>query len=104
MLPELADAETPAEESFVYVKAMSGTERGLWEKRLNAGRKKGDPPNYERYYAQLVAATACDGAGVLLFSEADIPDIGAQSVKALMRIVEAGERLNGLTEEDRRNL
>ncbi len=77
----------------VYVRTMTGSQRDAFE----AAQIK-DP--YRDIRARMATYTVCDESGALLFTEADIPSLGAKSVRALDKIFALACRLNGVSKED----
>ena len=57
-------------------------------------------PNLKAFNAGVFVGTAYDPeSGAKLFTEADIPVLKQKSAAAIQRIVDAGTRLSGLTDE-----
>lgn len=82
----------------VYVRTMTGTERDAFETAIyNSTAKR---VNTENIRARLAAATLCDDKGVLLFAPKDLAALGAKSAKALDRVYETAQRLNGMSAKD----
>lgn len=81
----------------VIVRTMTAKDRDSFEAGLldNKGNR-----NLINIRARLAQLTVCDEQGQLLFSEEDVPLLGAKSCKALDRILPVAKRLNGLSEED----
>ena len=48
------------------------------------------------FRARLVARTVCDESGTPLFTDADIPALTRKSAKAMDRVVDVAQRLNGI--------
>lgn len=102
--PEWAD-DGPPEECFVFVKRMRPRERDAWEISVS---KKGDglpkevaaTARMDNFTASLCAATICDEAGKLLFSAAEVDDLGQVDAVALKRCYRAATKLNGMDEKE----
>ena len=61
--------------------------------------------NLEDFRAKLVVATVCDEKGILLLQPADAPILSQNmTARSLEVIVEAAQKLNKITEEDKENL
>jgi len=101
-------------ESFVYVTEMTGKQKELWERSLinesaiMQGSKKGNQAptvKLDDFKAKLAVMTICDEKGELQLKPADAHTLN-ESIKAswLEKIVEAAQRLNKITEEDREEL
>ncbi|MFO8014747.1 MAG: phage tail assembly chaperone [Phycisphaerae bacterium] len=82
----------------VYVRVMTAAERDAWENDLYARQQKGQALKNVR--ARLAVRVLVDEAGRRLFSDDDAAALGAKSGRALDRIFEAAQRLNGLGPED----
>lgn len=86
----------------VYVRSMTGDERDEFESSLYEQKGSSRQRNLEHLRARFCARVMVDENGERLFSDkqSDIDKLGRKSVKALDRIFEVGQRLNGLREED----
>jgi hypothetical protein len=84
--------EVPEWGETIHVRVMSGTQRDQFESAFLKDRSTA--------MTRLVALTACDEAGNLLFTEADVPALGHKSWTALQTIFNAAARLNKLSEKD----
>lgn len=96
----------------VMVRVMPQIEKERFIKSIRKIRQGPDPDNpgktIEKFYvelegsgAALVAATACDTEGNLLFQEKDIQALNQKSSAPIKRITDMAERLNGLNDEAR---
>ena len=96
--------EVPEWNGTVYIRTMTGEERDRFEASLVRidGAKFEDITRNLR--ARLVCLTAVDENGESLFTLDDIQKVGAKSSKALDRLYEVAERINGLTEKDVKDL
>lgn len=84
----------------VYVKTMTGTERDGFEEAVMAGRGRNRQVNLENFRAKLCVRTICDSSGKRLFGNADIQIVGEKDARALQRVFEAAQKLNGMTPEE----
>lgn len=87
----------------VGVKVMSGTERDAYEAaayRLREGNPADKASFFQHARARLVAATACNEKGELLFTMRQLVALGAKSANALDIVFEKAQRLNKLGAED----
>jgi len=84
----------------VFIRSMTGAERDAFENAQIEGRGKDRKVNLANLRARLVAATACDGEGKLLFSKEDAAALGGKSSAALDRCFEVAQRLSRLSRED----
>ncbi|CAJ8906377.1 hypothetical protein ISF62_18215 [Burkholderia pseudomallei] len=82
----------------VIIRTMTGTQRDAYEASL---MKRGPTGAYEvdtvNMRAKLIAYTAVDDAGALLFdSAADVAELAGKNAAALERLFVVAQRLNGL--------
>jgi ABC-type ATPase involved in cell division len=96
---------------FVYVRQMTGRERDNFEQSLIKEKKdtKGNVVSYDRalgdFRAKLAVVTVCDEAGKGLFLPDDYSLLSQNmSAKRLELIVNAAQKLNAITEEDKEAL
>jgi hypothetical protein len=85
----------------VVIATMTGAARDSWEQSLLAGKKSVSLDNIR---VRLVAATALDDKGNLLFSDKDAEALGKKSASALDRCVKVAQKLNRLTESELEDL
>lgn len=76
----------------VIVRSMTGTERDSWEMATYGSGKV----NMENARARLVALTVINEKGERLFSSEEAELLGQKSAKALAKVFEAAQKLNGL--------
>lgn len=82
----------------ICVRVLSGAERDRLEAAMQPdknGRK-----NYEQFRARFAALVICDESGARLFEDKDVPALGAKSSVVLDRIMEAGMRINAMSQAD----
>ena len=107
----LASADLPTEAvevpewgGTVYVRTMNGTDRDAFEASMIDTKKPADGTkptgNLRNIRARLCVLTACDENGKRLFRDDQADALGAKSSKALDRIFEVAQRLNGLGAKD----
>lgn len=87
------DVEVPEWGGTVRVATMSGYARDRFEASIV---NRGGTPNIDNVRAKLVAASVVDAKGNLLFNENDIIALGKKNCKALDKIFEVSQRLNGI--------
>lgn len=93
------DVEVPEWGGRVRVKTLTGEERANWEKAVVEVRgKRTEAKDFFR--ASLVANTAINDQGELIFTFRDVEALNRKSAKALERVYEAAAELCGLKEED----
>jgi hypothetical protein len=105
VLVDLGKGET------VYVRQMTGRERDNFEQSLIKEKKdaKGNVISYDRalgdFRAKLAVATCCDEEGKALFLPDDYTLLSQNmSAKRLELIVNAAQKLNAISEEDKEAL
>jgi hypothetical protein len=89
MTPEWG-TDLPLEERFVWVRTLSAGQRERWEAMMegpNGFRGRG------QLLAAMVALTACDEDGRLLFTPEDIPGLADKSSHTVMLISNVATRL-----------
>ena len=96
---------------IIYVKQMTGTERDRFEKSLLKEKmeKKGVIVGFEQatdnFRAKLAVCTACDAEGNLLLEPQDAERLGqVMSAYTLEKIVNAAQKLNAISAEDKEEL
>jgi len=95
------DVEVPEWGGTIRVRTMPGYERDTFEQAIaDRTPSKKSPVRVAGMKARLVALTACNETGELLFSLAEADALNAKSSKALDRLFQVAARLNGMTEED----
>ena len=97
--------ECPEWGGYVFVKALTGTERDAWENSLyevksRPGRESEVTLKRENVRARFCAVSVVDESGTLMFAPADIEALGKKSAKALDRIFSVAQRLSGLSNTD----
>lgn len=98
--------EVPEWRGGVHVREFSAAQREEFDSLLNAGAEdagegdevKADTKNIR---ARVVALTACDAAGVRLFTVDQAEKLAAKSDVAIGRVFEAAAKLNKLRRIDR---
>lgn len=90
----------------VFIRTMSGTERDQFENEsynvtpAGPGKKPTVTMNRENFRARLLVRCVADESGQSLFTRKDIEALGKKSAKALDRLYDVAQRVNGLTPED----
>ena len=90
------DVEVPEWGGVVRVREMTAGERDTFDILLIEGQHL----DLRDYRAKLVAATACDEEGRLLFVQGDLDALTHLGAGAMDRLFEAAARLNHLTSGD----
>lgn len=92
--------EIPEWDGFVHVRSMTGTERDEFE-QLASDRQKGKRLNLAGLKAKIVALSAVDESGKILFGgQGDIDRLNLKSAAAIDRIYKKAQKLSHLTDED----
>jgi hypothetical protein len=87
----------------VAIRTLTGTERDKFEASMVRVTKSGKAEqNMENVRARLVVLCAIDpdDNNLPIFTEKDIPLLGAKSAAALDRVFSAAQRLNGFSDSD----
>ena len=92
------DVKVPEWGGVVRIQTMTGMARDRYEQTLFDKKSKGI--TLQNIRAKLVASCAVDEEGALIFDETDTDALGKKSGKALDRLYEAAQRVNGITDVD----
>jgi hypothetical protein len=92
--------EVPQWGGTVYLRPLSGTQRGQLEYRSDYRRTGNPEKNYSMLRALLCSLVLSDQQGSLLFTEADIDALNEKSAAALDLIFDTAQRKNGITKKD----
>ena len=85
----------------VFVRTMTGTGRDTWEAEMVQGKDKVDMENFR---ARLAVRVLADEKGERLFKDGDAHRLGLKSARVLARIYDKARELNGLSNEDAKEL
>lgn len=89
----------------VFIRSMSAGEWDDFENSLvkitDGGKQKANLKNYRARFASIII---CDADGNKLFLPSDITNLSKKSRKAMDRILTAGKKLNGISDEDESEL
>lgn len=94
---DLVKVDVPEWGGELYVRVMDGASRDRWELSTS---KALESPNTANVRASLVAATACDEKGKLLFAAGQVAALGAKSSVPLDRVYDIAKTINKLNDED----
>lgn len=93
--------EVPEWGGTVFVRSLNGKARDKYEaSRYRIDRDQNVELIHENTRAALLAASLCDEAGTLLFTEADVIALGQKNAAALDRCFDVAQRLSGLRAKD----
>jgi hypothetical protein len=95
--------EVPEWGCKVHLRVMSGSERDRFEASTAEDKRTGRK-NLDNIRARFAVLVLCDEKGERLFADGDAAALGKKSAAALDRILEEGSRLNGIGEQDVREL
>lgn len=99
-VPEWAPRGDPEPESWkLKLKGMTGRQRDLFEASM-APKGNSRKPNMDNFRARLVAQCAVDEEGNRLFNSGDLKMLGEKSAKALSRVYDKCQEMNGLSDSD----
>lgn len=99
-VPEWAPEGSPEPELWVLkLKGMTGTERDRFEASMQP-RGNSKKPNLENFRARLIVKCAVDDEGNTIFNNGDIKMLGEKSAKAISRVFDKCQEMNGLSEDD----
>ena len=101
---QIEEVEVPEWGGWVWVKGMSGAERGEFESLITDVQGKNVKANMRVVRETLSAFSICDEQGNLLFTKKDISALGKKSAAALERVVNVAMRLSGIGEQDMKEL
>tara|TARA_R110000868_G_scaffold5168_2_gene31892 strand:+ start:1629 stop:1973 length:345 start_codon:yes stop_codon:yes gene_type:complete len=89
-------------EGLVSLRGLSASERDLWEQGIYSERdiKKG----VKNIRASLVVRCLTDEAGVRLFTDSEIAEVGAMPASVIDKLYEHCQRLSGLGVKDAEEL
>ena len=97
---KLETVEVPEWGGCVNIRMLTGSERDAFEGSILQTNSKSKVKNYANIRARLAQISIVDEKDNSLFSELDIAALGRKSAKALDRIFDAAQKLNGMTEDD----
>lgn len=98
--------EVPEWGGEVIVSEMTGEDSDAWSDESYSLSEDGKSVKVNRanFKARLVAACVVDEEGNRMFTTEDVAALGRKSAKALARLFEAADRLNGITPRSREAL
>ena len=91
------ELDVPEWGGTVFVRTLTGTERDAFEASMIKGERQVDLTNTR---AKLCVRCITDAEGKRLFNDSDIAQLGQKSSRALDRVFEVAQRLNGLSAKD----
>lgn len=95
------DVEVPEWGGTVRVQSLSGRERDKFESSMIKMRGNKREENLENLRARLCVLCMVDESGQRMFNDKeDVIKLGNKSAKALQRVFDAAQEINGMTESD----
>lgn len=91
------DIDVPEWGGSVRVRTMTGGERDAFEAQIYDADSNGIRLNRENFRAKLLSKVLVDGAGTRLFSDKEILLLSGKSSKAIQRLFDAAQELNGIS-------
>lgn len=95
----------------VYVATLTGSGRDAFEqyvmpsaKEQEESKKTGKKVVTKNFRAALLSRCLVDEEGTLLFNESDIEALGQKSARAIERLVDVAQEINGLSKKDAEEL
>jgi hypothetical protein len=87
-------------EYVVRIRTLMAKERDEFEAGTVKQRGNKTEQNLANFRARLVSMCIINEAGEVMFNPKDIPSLGKKSAKALGRVFDACQKLNGFTQQD----
>lgn len=95
------DVPVPEWGGEVRIRMLTGEERDAFEASMVELKKDGSAKaNRENVRARLLVLCIVNEQGEQMFNRADIKLLGRKSAKALERVINAANELNGISEKD----
>ena len=93
--------DVPEWNGKVRIKMLTGTERDAFEQGILSTNRSGQAKrNLSNIRAKLSALSIVNEEGERLFTDGEMFQLGRKSAKALDKIFDACQHLNGMTEDD----
>jgi len=85
----------------LWVRTLTGAERDAWEAGIvQPGPGEAKNYNMRNIRARFAALVTCDESGLRIFDDGDVAALGQKSAQALDLLFDAGQKLNGIRDED----
>jgi len=94
------DVEVPEWGGTVRIRTMTGGERDAFEASIY--ETVGDKVQFNRqdFRAKLLSKVIVDGNGIRLFSDKEIAQLSAKSAKAINRLFDVAQEINGISKAE----
>lgn len=100
-VPEWAPKTAKNRDDYkVRLRMLTATDRDKFEASTVETKGGKQKQNLANFRARLVSLCIINDNGEVMFNPADIPALGKKSAKALGRVFDACQKLNGFTEAD----
>lgn len=93
---EYEDIEVKEWGGTVRVRTMSGTERDNFEASVFESKGKDTKVNFKNFRAKLCAMTIVNEENMRMFTDSEVDDLGKKSAKALDKVFNVAQKLNGI--------
>lgn len=97
---ELVDMSPFGWGGSVYVKGMSGLDRGQFEVDMNLTKGPNQSENWKRFRARMLVACVVGEDDQPLFREQDVDALNEKSAAALDYLTDIAQRLSGFRRQD----
>ncbi len=99
---QVEKVDIPEWGGYVFVKGMSGKERGQLEASMSLMKGAYKEDNWKLYRAKLLVLTVVDSEtnGNRIFSEDDVNALNEKSAAVLDRLTDVAQRLSGYRKQD----
>lgn len=94
------DVDVPEWGGTVRIKMLTGTARDKFEASTVENKGGKQRQNLANFRARLIAQCIVTEAGEVMFNSKDIDELGQKSAKALGRVFDACQKMNGFSEAD----
>lgn len=94
------DVEVPEWGGTVRVRTMTGGERDAFEASIYDADDKGVKLNRSDFRAKLLSKVIVDDKNVRQFTDKDITALSAKSAKAIQRLFDVAQDLNGISKAE----
>ncbi len=100
-VPEWAPKNAPNKNEYIVrIRTLMAEDRDKFEASTVEQRGNKTKQNLANFRARLVSMCIINDAGEVMFNPKDIPALGKKSARALGRVFDACQRLNGFTAQD----
>lgn len=96
--------EVPEWGGVLYARVVEGAELDAFQQSLHKGQGKDQWLDMANFRARFVQLVACDKHRKPVFSVARTVELGKKSARALDRVFTVGQRINGLTEAEMKDI